>query len=462
MKKDNIVTTPQEKTISDFYQNEAISYAAYDNSRKLCSYIDGQKISQRKLLYTIRKRFSKEFQKTESIANICAGDTQYLHGAANLVGVASLMAQDFIGSNNYPIFRGNSGGFGTRINPVYAAGRYTRLTLSDIAGLLFSKYDDANLIEQIFEGDIIEPKYFVPIFPVIFLNGSDGLSTGFSETIYPRNPREVIKYIKLYLSDRNKKTKPQLLPWFKGFRGTVRFNKDTNVNECVGVIERINTTKYVIKELPIGVSYQKYIEILDKLVDDKTIVDYEDRCDTKTDEILFCIKTTRDFTSKHADEDSLNKVFKLVKTLPENFCFIDENNSVREFKDIYEILDAYISIRFDFYKKRKFHMLTTLKSELEKLVSRYVFCKSIIDEKLVISNRKKDDIINDLSKIDKIIKLDGTYDYLLKMPISQITKEEVQKLKELITTKKDEFNKIKTTSESDMWIFDLNELEKIF
>lgn len=460
MKKDNSESILQEKTISDFYQNEAISYAAYDNSRKLCSYIDGQKISQRKLLYTIRKRFSKEFQKTESIANICASDTQYLHGAANLVGVASLMAQDFVGANNYPIFRGNSGGFGTRINPVFAAGRYTRLTLSDISSILFNKNDDANLIEQIFEGDIIEPKYFIPIFPVIFLNGSDGLSTGFSETIYPRNPKEIIKYIKAFLA--GKKSNLSLLPWFKGFKGVIRFNKETNSNECVGIIERINTTKYLIKELPIGTSYQKYIEILDKLVDDKVIVDYEDKCDTKTDEILFEIKTTREFTNKHNNIDSLNKVFRLVKSLPENFCFIDENNSVREFNNVFEILDSYISIRFEFYKKRKTFILNTLKSELEKLVSKYVFCKSIIDKKLVVSNRKKDDIVNDLSKIDKIIRIDGNFDYLLKMPISQITKEEVQKLKDLITSKKDEFNKIKTTSESDMWISDLNELEKIF
>jgi DNA topoisomerase-2 len=446
--------------ITDFFQINYCNYGSYDNFRKIANIIDGCKVSARKCLHIILKDNIKEPFKVQNLCARVSEKTNYIHGATSLYGVIVGMAQDFVGANNYPIFRGNSGGFGTRINPVFAAGRYTRLTLSDISSILFNKNDDANLIEQIFEGDIIEPKYFIPIFPVIFLNGSDGLSTGFSETIYPRNPKEIIKYIKAFLA--GKKSNLSLLPWFKGFKGTIRFNKETNSNECLGIVERVNTTKYLIKELPIGTSYQKYIEILDKLVDDKVIVDYEDKCDTKTDEILFEIKTTREFTNKHDNIDSLNKVFRLVKSLPENFCFIDENNSVREFNNVFEILDSYISIRFEFYKKRKTFILNTLKSELEKLVSKYVFCKSIIDKKLVVSNRKKDDIVNDLSKIDKIIRIDGNFDYLLKMPISQITKEEVQKLKDLITSKKDEFNKIKATSESDMWISDLNELEKIF
>lgn len=448
-----------EKTVSNFYQEDAIAYAAYDNTRKLCGVYDGLKMSQRKLLHTMRKKFPKEFVKTESFANICSAFTQYLHGAANLVGVASGMAQDFVGSNNFPLFKGNSGGFGTRINPVFAAGRYTRMTLAEIAAILFDKRDDAILNEQIFEGEVIEPKTYIPIFPVIFLNGSDGLSTGFSETVFPRNPKEIIAYIKKKLAGTTN-PKDLLLPWFRGFKGHVEVNNETGICECIGCIERINTTKYVISEIPIGMEYQKYIEFLDKLCDSGTIVDYEDKCDTKTDNILFEIKTTREFTKKHEDIADLLKVFKLVKTLPENLCFIDQNNKVREYKNIKDVLDDYIDVRYKLYTERKNFLLKTLKSELEKLVSKYLFCKAIIDKSLIISNRSKANIVADLEKMDKIIKIDGTYDYLLHMPLHSVSKETMADLKAEIQAKKDEFMKIKNTSEKDMWIEDLSGFEK--
>lgn len=449
-----------EKTISDFYKNDAISYAAYDNSRKLCGVYDGLKMSQRKLLHTMRKKYPNEFIKTEAFSNVCAAFTQYLHGAANLVGVASGMAQSFIGSNNYPLFKGNSGGFGTRINPTFAAGRYTRMTLAEIAGILFDKRDDAILTEQVFEGDVIEPKTFVPIFPVIFLNGSDGLSTGFSETIYPRNPKDIIAYIKKWLSG-TKNPRDELPPWWKGFKGTVRKNPETNVWEVVGVIVRNHTTSYTISEIPIGIDYQRYVEILDKLCDDGVIVDYEDKCDTKTDNILFEIKTTRDFTKQHEDIESLNKAFKLVKSLPENYCFIDQNNKVKEFSNVKDILNDYIELRYDFYTKRKAYLLKTIRSDLEKLVAKYVFCKAIIDKTLVVSNRKKVDIVKDMEKIDKLVKIDDSFDWLLRMPIHSISHETMAELKEQIQVKKDEFNKIKSTSEKDMWIEDLNNFAKM-
>ena len=61
----------------------------------------------------------------------------------------------------------------------------------------------------------------------------------------------------------------ELAPWFRGFNGTVRKNEETGFYECVGVIERNNMTSYTIKEIPIGMEYDKYIEHLDRLYDDK-------------------------------------------------------------------------------------------------------------------------------------------------------------------------------------------------
>ena len=91
---------------------------------------------------------------------------------------------------------------------------------------------------------------------MIFLNPSEGLSTGFSSSIFPRNPVEIIEYIKKKINGiENPRMK--LLPWFKGHLGKVEYNKELDRNESFGVVTRNNTTSYTITELPIGTEYQK-------------------------------------------------------------------------------------------------------------------------------------------------------------------------------------------------------------
>ena len=450
----------KEYNVKEFFKTDLPAYAAYDNARKIASYIDGQKISMRKILYTLLKKYpGKEKIKTETLANVCAAFTNYLHGAANLCGVCNTLAQNFVGANNYAMLNGNTGGFGTRYDSNCAAPRYTKVALSDIMRKLLNENDEEIVGRQFFEGDYIEPKFFVPIFPILFLNGSSGLSTGFSQDIYPRNPNEIIEYIKKKISG-TEKPRMQLLPWFRGHLGKVEFNKELNRNESFGVITKNNMTSYTITELPIGIEYQKYVEYLDKLCEGGTICDYDDRCDPKTDKILFEIKTTRDFTRKHEGR-KLFDVMHLVKSLPETLCCIDENNRVREFTSIQEILDAYIEIRLKYYNLRKDYLLKSLEDSLKKLSSRYIFIKAIVDKTLVVSNKKKDEIVKQLEKMPKICKINDSYDYLLAMPIHSLTKEKLEELKKQIEDAKAEYKQIKETSIQTMWTNDLHELKKV-
>ena len=448
-------------SISEFFDSDLPAYAAYDNVRKIAQVWDGMKISMRKIIFTLQNKYPRDFVKTETLANVCAAFTNYLHGAANLGGVCDTMAQSFVGANNYPLITGNSGGFGTRIRPVCSANRYTRVSLSEITKHLFLDADNKILEQQFFEGDYIEPKYFMPVFPVLFLNGSTGMSTAYAHNIFPRDPNEVISYIKKKLAG-TERPRLELAPWFRGFNGSVRKNEESGFYECVGVIEKNNTTSYTIKELPIGMEYSKYIEHLDKLCDDKIIVDYDDKCDTKKDNILFEIKTTREFTRKHEDIESLNKVFKLVKSLPENFTCIDENNRAKTFETIQDILDNFIDIRLKFYQKRKDYLLKTMVDKLTQLASKYYFIKGVVDGQIVVSKRKKDNIVAQLEKFEKIKKVNGSYDYLLAMQIYNLTQEKMEELKKLIEDGKDEYKKTKATTIQDMWLVDLRELQKCF
>ena len=447
-----------KRNITDFYEKDVPAFASYDNLRKING-IDGLKLSQRKIIWTAFKRCRTDWLKTDTMCAQTQIDTNYIHGAANLEVVIDNMAANYIGSNNYALLTGNSGGFGCRISPRPSAGRYTRIKLSEISKKLFLSIDNEIIEKQFFEGQYIEPKFLIPIFPILFLNGSSGMSTGFSNQIYPRNPVEVIEYIKKRLSG-TMNPRMELLPWFRGHTGKVEHNKDVERNESFGVYVKNNMNSYTITELPIGMEYQKYIETLDKLVENGTIQDYDDKCDPKTDKILFEIKTTREFTRKHDSERSVYEALKLVKSLPETLCCIDENNRVKEFSSVKEILDAFIDIRLKYYKTRKEYILKTLKADIEKLLSKYLFVEGIVKKTIIVSNRKKTDVEMQLNKIDRIIRIDGSYDYLLALPIHQLTSEKLNELKKQIQDKKDMFKATKETAVETMWTNDLHEFKK--
>ena len=88
-----------------------------------------------------------------------------------------------------------SGNFGTRSVQEASAPRYIFANGSKEFFELF-KYEDDNILEsQKFEGNKIEPKFYVPTLPMILINGSEGVSSGFAQKILPRNPENIKKYL---------------------------------------------------------------------------------------------------------------------------------------------------------------------------------------------------------------------------------------------------------------------------
>jgi DNA topoisomerase-2 len=228
-----------------------------------------------------------------------------------------------------------------------------------------------------------------------------------------------------------------------------------------GVIEKTSGTELVITELPITYSYDQYLKFLNRLLEKGTIIDFDDQCDTKADTFKFTIKVKREFFRKHPDSEDWYKIFGLEKTLPEQLNLINEENKIQEFSSIKEILDKFIQIRLAFYSKRKEYLLEKWTNELLVDVSKYVWCKGIIDETIKIRNVKKDVVISQLEKIKEIIQQNGSYNYLLNMSLVSITKEKLEELKNEIVELKAKIKELKDTDEKTMWLNDLKVLKPV-
>jgi DNA topoisomerase-2 len=433
--------------IEDFLNTKLVNYASYDNLRKIASCVDGLKNAARKVLYTVHDKKIKDKIKVLQLANKCAEYSDYLHG--DLSGVVVTLGQDFSGTNNLPLIE-KSGSFGTRSVNESAAPRYIFANGSKDFFKIFKYEDDDILIKQEFEGFPIEPKFYLPVLPMILINGSEGVSSGFAQKILGRNPENVKKYLKDFLN--SKKPKEELLdPFYKGFEGT--FEKDTEVKNrwfVKGVIEELPRNEILIKEIPFQYDLQSYLKVLDDLLESKKIIRYSDESDGEN-KLQFKVTLPRGFTG-----DKYN-LLKLIKPITENFTCINENNQIVIFDSAKEILEYYVKIKKEFLGKRKDFLKNKYNTELDILKSKLIFITAYIKKKIDLNNKPKDFIISQLENIKGLVKMNN-FDYLLNMPIYSLTEEKIKNLEESIA---DLTNKIKTLEETtieQLWLLDLKEI----
>ena len=204
-------------------------------------------------------------------------------------------------------------------------------------------------------------------------------------------------------------------------------------------------------------TYEKYDEILDRLVDEKVIVSYDDNC---KENIEYVIKFTRSELEKY-DDEKLIKLLRLEETSTEIFSTLDENGKLKIFETSSDIIRYFVDFRIGFYEKRKSFVLNKMNSDLKLLSNKGRFIKAILDEKLKVSNIPKAKIIEGVEEMG-LDKIDGSYDYLMRMPIWSLTKELFEKLKEDFKSKKEDIKKLEETEPKDMYLEDLNELKKKF
>jgi DNA topoisomerase-2 len=421
--------------------------------RAIPSVVDGFKPTQRKIIHIsnqIWRNGSEKNIKVFQLAGKVASDAFYHHGNTSLENAIVTMAQKF--KNNAPLLE-EDGQFGSLRSPQPGAARYIGTKLSENFRLIYKDFDLLDYKEE--EGESIEPKYFLPIIPTVLLNGSSGIAVGFASNVLNRDIKSIIdSCVRVIEGKKLFSIKPSLNEF------TCEFIQDKeNPKRWIirGRFQKVNTSTVKISELPPSMTYEKYEEILDKLVDNKDIVSYDDNC---KDNVDYTIKFNR-VTLESLDDTALIKLLKLEESSTEIFTTLDEFGKLKIFETSEEIIEYFTKFRLNYYNIRKQHTLDKLNKELKILSNRGRFIKAILDDKLKINNVSKTEIINGIETLG-LEKIDDSFDYLLRMSIYSLTKELFEKMKQDFTAKKEEIKILEDTDPKDMYLLDLSELKKKF
>ena len=469
-----IDTSKQIITYDEFIHKELIHFSKYDCDRSIPNLMDGLKISLRKILYSAFKKNLTNEIKVAQFSGYVSEHSGYHHGEASLNAAIVGMAQNFVGSNNINLFMPN-GQFGTRLQggKDSASERYIFTQLNKITRTLFPAHDDNILTYLNDDGLIVEPIYYAPIIPMILVNGSKGIGTGFSTDIMCYNPNQIIQYIKNKLSLSESNNGEDFIPFYDGFKGQISKLGDDRFL-IKGLYEKTGTDTIRVTELPIGFWTEDFKELLEKLIEpgqDKegkkivsVVKDYDDMSkDTNVDfTITFAKGKLEELEQSKGDYacNGLEKILKLYTTnTTTNMHLFDADDKLHKYEKISDIIDAYYDVRLKLYQTRKDYMIDAIEKELVLLSNKAKYVQENLDGTIDLRKKKKEQVLSMLQgKGYDIIDDDVEYKYLTKMPMDSVTEENVEKLLKEKGTKEQELNVIKSTSINQMWSSELDKL----
>ena len=459
-------------SITDFIDKEMIKFSISDCARSIPNMMDGFKESHRKTLHACflkKLNYGGQTLKVAQLAGFVAEKTNYHHGEQNLFDTITKMAHDFPGSNNIPLlFR--DGQFGSRnsLGKDAANARYIFTKLDILTRLIFRPEDDCLLERVVDDGDIVEPKFYVPIIPMVLVNGViAGIGTGWSCNVPSYNPLDIIECIKIWLknrtvfeqSDKENLTKisllPELKPWYRGFEGRIEKESDKKYTTYGRIIkEGQGKDKVMVDELPISMSIDKFKEYLEEQLETKNIKSMKNYS-TPT-KVKFIITENNDGIK--CNEENL-KLKSYIYT--SNMVLFTEKEQLNKFETVDDIIESFCIVRYDYYIKRKEYILKELNKELKTSQNKARFLREVMNDELIIFKRDESDISKEM-ETKGYDKEEDSFDYLLRLQVRSFTRQKIEELETEIENIKKQIKTIQNTSETQMWINDLDAFTKAY
>ena len=448
----------EKRTISSVLDKEYRDYSMYvAENRALPSVIDGLKTGARKILHSSFKGSLKngDQKKVPNVAGDTLNLTLYPHGEGSLYGTIITISQQHKFNLN-PLYIDSQNG--TLRSDVAASPRYLYVQLSKYSDLWKT---DIELVDYIFdEGQYIEPRYFLPIIPVVLTARQTGLAVGYKYQSMSYNPIDIINGCIECLNSKKSENKLDnfvIHPYIRGIKKKnwkIEDNKWVNYGEC-----SYDDKKKIIyvTDLPYDVDFESFEKLLNKMIEKEEIKDWENYSDGE-DKIEYRINIKKSkLLETLKGKDVIKKIiakFKLKTVVPEDLLYVlDENKKILHFHTPQELIEYFVNYRLKIYDARKTKMVKILEERYAENSNLVRFIELICKGKLKIRNRSKSDIKLDMD----IYKLPIN---LISTPMSKCTIEERDELIKQNKEIEEELAYIKRTTTKQMYINDLNNLYK--
>jgi len=417
------------KYLDHFYEDWFLDYASYVIlERAVPKQEDGLKPVQRRILHSMFEMHDNRFHK---VANIIGHSMKYHpHGDASI-------GDALVNLTHRSLLIETQGNFGDiRTGDRAAAPRYIEAKLSDFAIDVAFNHRLTNYQDS-YDGRNREPIQLPMKFPLLLLNGAEGIAVGLSTKILPHNFNELIKASISILKNKSFKIFPDFQNaglidvdnYQKGKKGgKIRIRSN---------IEIVGKDKLSIKSVPYSTNTTSLIESIIK-ANDNGKIKIKNIEDNTAEDVDISITLPKGISPTQTI-DGLYLFTQCEVSISPNCCVIKNNRPV--FSNVNDLLvdstyktQKLLKSELELRKNdldKKWHLLTLEKIFIEHKIYRLIenadswdiIIDTIMNALIPFENRlkakiSKDDIIylTDL-KIKRISKYDinKTKDKLLKL-----------------------------------------------
>jgi len=380
-------------SITDEMKKSYLDYAmSVIVSRALPDVRDGLKPVHRRILYAMIEGgydWSKPYRKSARVVGDVMGN-YHPHGDTAIYDSMVRMAQDF--SMRLMLVDGQ-GNFGSVDGDPPAAMRYTESRLARSSESLLRDIDK-DTIDYIpnYDESQLEPSVLPAEFPNMLVNGAGGIAVGMATNIPPHNPGEVIKACKALIDnpDLTLEEIMDIIPGpdfptaglimgrggireaFKTGRGSIIMRSRA---EIIQFGKNSDREMILITEIPFQVNKALVLEKIGELIRDKTIEGISDlRDESDRNGMRIVIEIKRDIQA----DVVLNQLWRhtrLQTSFPVNMLALDKGQPKQ--MGLIEILQAFISFRFEVVTRRTKFLLNKARNRAHILAGLMVAITSI-------------------------------------------------------------------------------------
>jgi DNA gyrase/topoisomerase IV subunit A len=410
---------------SKYLLTSSREYAIYVCRNRAIPYVgDGLKHGQMIALWLLRHRADK--LRTFALSGLMAFERLYVHGEVSANDAIGLLAAPF--KNNVPLIEG-LGHFGSRIAPdAVGAPRYTDVKRAKAAEMLLYKDLEIIPMEDNYDGSNEQPAHFLPLVPLVLLNGISGIAIGWSTNILPHDLKTLIEATKCALQE---KPLPPLPPHFAKYDVGIT-SIGQNRWEFNGQAKVVDSVTIQITELPPGMDIEKFRKNLIAMEDAEQIQGFVDRS-TETIDITVKMKrrSVLDGVEKKLSEWSekdLIEFFRLRERVTERIVVINWKGDGMQTYESPEalVLDfakwrlGWYTVRYEAWKVREAYEIKYWKALKMLFLDQFPKRLGGFENKAALQQ----DVLLTISKYDGELGLDDNQlDRVISLPTYRWTKD---------------------------------------
>lgn len=482
--------------INKYLRDKYLEYSIAVLKDRAIPYLsDGLKPVHRRILFAMKEMRNFSTEKHKKSARI-VGDVigkYHPHGDQSVYDAMARQAQPW--NMRYPLVDGQ-GNFGSRDGDRQAAMRYTEARLTPIAEHILLQEIDMGTTKFInnYDNTITEPTDLPSRLNMLLLNGATGIAVGMSTDIPSHNIRELtsatlacmknkditVSEIIDHLNGPDYATGGQIIASnseiksiYETGRGVIRVRAKWKVEELAK-----NQWQVIVYEFSPTMNAKKILENIEKITNPPTQKDKNGKPKALSPKVIaeknYLLSLLGSFGDESDKVDAIRLVLepKSYKQNPEDFMNalisrigLEESvkinlttvglNGTPKTKNIKEIIEEWISYRFQVMTKRTLWRINKVKSRLHTLEGRMIAFLNI-DEVIKIikdEDNPKTELINrfGLSEIQA--------EDILEIKLRQLANLEKVKIEKELDTLKKEEKQLQSLLDSKTKMFNLMEKE---